>query len=135
MTETTPAPVEVSPHPLARLFDPGTVRSRCAAITRAALDDVSPHFTIERSRLAAVADRVVALTQRRFPDLRVPMRELPGRLDELPRDRDVVVVCHHGVRSRQVAHYLVRLGYMAVWNLTGGVAAWADQVDPAMPRY
>jgi rhodanese-related sulfurtransferase len=46
-----------------------------------------------------------------------------------------VVVCHHGVRSRQVAHYLVRLGYMAVWNLTGGMAAWADQVDPAMPRY
>ncbi len=65
----------------------------------------------------------------------VPMRELPGRLDELPRDRDVVVVCHHGVRSRQVAHYLVRLGYMAVWNLTGGMAAWADQVDPAMSRY
>ena len=65
----------------------------------------------------------------------VPMRELPGRLDELPRDRDVVVVCHHGVRSRQDAHYLVRLGYMAVWNLTGGMASWADQVDPAMPRY
>ena len=65
----------------------------------------------------------------------VPMRELPARIGELPRERDVVVVCHHGVRSRQVAHYLVRLGYMAVWSLTGGVAAWADQVDPAMPRY
>jgi hypothetical protein len=73
LPETTPTPVEGSPHPLARLFDPGTVRARCAAITRAALDDVSPHFTIERSRLAAVADRVAALTQRRFPDLRVPM--------------------------------------------------------------
>lgn len=65
----------------------------------------------------------------------VPMRELPGRLGELPRERDVVVVCHHGVRSRQVAHYLARVGFMMVWNLTGGMAAWADQVDPSMPRY
>ncbi len=65
----------------------------------------------------------------------VPMRELPGRLGELPRERDVIVVCHHGVRSRQVAHYLARAGFVAVWNLTGGMAAWADQVDPAMPRY
>ncbi|HSQ71829.1 MAG TPA: DUF1688 family protein, partial [Rubrivivax sp.] len=72
MTETPVAAVDVSPHPLARLFDPGTVRARCAAITRAALDDVSPHFTVERSHLAAVADRVAALTLRRFPDLRIP---------------------------------------------------------------
>jgi len=72
LTETPVAIVEVSPHPLARLFDPGTVRARCAAITRAALDDVSPHFTVERSQLATVADRVAALTLRRFPDLRIP---------------------------------------------------------------
>ncbi len=65
----------------------------------------------------------------------VPMRELPGRVGDLPRGRDVVVVCHHGVRSLQVARYLARLGFDAVWNLTGGMAAWADQVDPAMPRY
>ena len=65
----------------------------------------------------------------------VPMREVPGRVGELPRERDVVVVCHHGVRSLQVARYLVRLGFDTVWNLTGGMAAWADQVDPAMSRY
>ena len=71
-----------------------------------------------------------------LPDVvHVPMREVPGRVGELPRERDVVVVCHHGVRSLQVARYLVRLGFDTVWNLTGGMAAWADQVDPAMPRY
>ena len=72
----------------------------------------------------------------REPPVVVDVRE-PWELERcsLPRDRDGVVVCQHGVRSRQVAHDLVRLGYMAVWNLTGGVAAWADQVDPAMPRY
>ena len=71
-----------------------------------------------------------------LPDVvHVPMREVPGRVGELPRERDVVVVCHHGVRSLQVARYLVRLGFDTVWNLTGGMAAWADQVDPAMSRY
>jgi len=67
--------------------------------------------------------------------IHVPMHELPGRLGEIPRDRDLVVVCHHGVRSRLAAHFLARAGFPAVWNLAGGVAAWAQDVDPAMPRY
>ncbi|MDO8419815.1 MAG: DUF1688 family protein, partial [Rubrivivax sp.] len=61
-----------SAHPLARLFDPGTVRARCAAITRSVDANVSTHFTLDRSQLAGAADRVATLTLRRFPDLRIP---------------------------------------------------------------
>ena len=65
----------------------------------------------------------------------LPMNELPRRLSELPRDRDLVVVCHHGVRSRFAATYLASAGFAPVWNLAGGVDAWAIHVDPTIPRY
>ena len=59
-------------HPLAPLHDPGTIRLRCAAILRSVEADVSPSFSIDRSKLDAVAERVAALTLRRFPDLVIP---------------------------------------------------------------
>lgn len=65
----------------------------------------------------------------------IPMRELPGRLAELNADDEIVVICHHGVRSFHAARYLETLGFGNVVNLSGGVAAWADEVDPAMARY
>jgi len=72
----------------------------------------------------------------RIADSRLlPMQEIPARWNELPRDRDIVVMCHHGMRSLQVANYLQNAGLSRVYNLSGGIAAWADQVEPAMPRY
>lgn len=65
----------------------------------------------------------------------VPMSQVPGRLEEIPREQDIVVICHHGGRSQQVALFLERAGYPSVHNLLGGVDAWAARVDPAMPRY
>ena len=65
----------------------------------------------------------------------VPMRELPARLDELQSDSPVVCICHHGGRSAHAAMFLMRQGYAEVYNLTGGVDAWARQVDPTMPTY
>ena len=59
-------------HPLSQLHDPGTIRARCAAIARSVEAGVSPSFTLDRSRLPAVAERVAALTRRRFPDLVIP---------------------------------------------------------------
>ena len=56
-------------------------------------------------------------------------------LQELDPDAATVVVCHHGVRSFQVALFLERNGFASVYNLSGGVAAWAECVDPSMPRY
>ena len=65
----------------------------------------------------------------------VPLGSLPRALDELPPDRDIVVVCHHGVRSQHAAEWLRRAGFARVHNLRGGVAAWADDVEPTMRRY
>jgi adenylyltransferase/sulfurtransferase len=65
----------------------------------------------------------------------MPMREVAGRLDELPRDRRILVLCHHGSRSRRVTEYLRTQGFPAVSNVQGGIAAWAERIDPAMPRY
>jgi rhodanese-related sulfurtransferase len=65
----------------------------------------------------------------------VPLQTIPANLDAVPRDRDVVLVCHHGNRSQRVAQWLEQQGYTRLFNLAGGVARWADEVDPAMPRY
>ncbi len=65
----------------------------------------------------------------------LPMNSIPVRLAELPRDRDIVVICHHGVRSYHVARFLDHNGFTRVINLTGGVDAWAKEADPTMPTY
>jgi rhodanese-related sulfurtransferase len=65
----------------------------------------------------------------------VPMRALPARVNELDRDQPVVCICHHGGRSAHVALFLARQGFADVYNLTGGVDAWARQVDVQMPTY
>jgi rhodanese-related sulfurtransferase len=65
----------------------------------------------------------------------VPMGELPGRLDEIDPDKDVVAICHHGGRSLQVAIFLEKNGYSKIHNLAGGVDAWSRTVDPAIPLY
>lgn len=65
----------------------------------------------------------------------MPMGSVPARWQELDPDKDTVVVCHHGMRSMQVAMYLRQQGFGKLYNLSGGVAAWAAEVDPAMPTY
>jgi rhodanese-related sulfurtransferase len=67
--------------------------------------------------------------------LSVPLAQLPGRRAELPENRDLVLVCHHGRRSQHAAMWLAQNGFTDVHNLRGGVEAWAVEVDPAMPRY
>ena len=65
----------------------------------------------------------------------IPMNAVPARQQELDPDAPVVCICHHGARSMQVAAFLERGGFTQVANLTGGVHAWAQQVDPTMPTY
>ncbi len=64
-----------------------------------------------------------------------PMNTIPARVQELDREIDTVVICHHGARSYQVGVFLERNGFSNLYNLQGGVNAWADQVEPTMPRY
>lgn len=65
----------------------------------------------------------------------IPMRQIPEKLSSLPTDRHLLILCHHGSRSRNVTEYLRSHGFTAVSNVTGGIAAWAELIDPAMQRY
>jgi rhodanese-related sulfurtransferase len=68
-------------------------------------------------------------------DLHIPMGQIPARLSEIPLDRPLIVVCHHGMRSRQVGEFLLSQGYADVTNLQGGIDAWARSVDTALELY
>ncbi len=65
----------------------------------------------------------------------MPMGGVPSRVDELDAEREIVCICHHGMRSQQVAMFLASRGFAHVFNLAGGVHAWAQQVEPGMPTY
>ena len=65
----------------------------------------------------------------------VPLGELVRRAGELPRDKRLAVVCHHGGRSAQASMWLRGQGFDRALNVAGGVDAWAALVDPAMARY
>lgn len=65
----------------------------------------------------------------------LPMPSIPESTAEIPPEGDIVVICHHGVRSLHVAMFLERAGFSAIHNLTGGIDAWASTIDPAMRRY
>jgi rhodanese-related sulfurtransferase len=65
----------------------------------------------------------------------IPMREIPARLRELPKEQTVVVFCHHGERSERVARYLAMHGFTEVINVDGGIDAYADRINSEIPRY
>jgi rhodanese-related sulfurtransferase len=65
----------------------------------------------------------------------IPMNTIPARMQELDPDATIVCICHHGARSMQVAAFLERQGFADVANLTGGIHAWALQVDPTTAIY
>ena len=65
----------------------------------------------------------------------VPMSQIPARLSEFSRDAETIVMCHAGGRSMRVAHFLANQGFTKVANLTGGIAAWSEEVDATVPHY
>lgn len=69
------------------------------------------------------------------PSVHISMSSLPARLDELNRDDEIIVICHHGARSMQVAGYMEAQGFQRISNLTGGIHEWTESVDPSMPQY
>ena len=67
--------------------------------------------------------------------LHIPMQTIPARPAELDPARAHVLMCHHGMRSYRVAEYLQQAGFARLYNLDGGIDAWALEVDPSLPRY
>ena len=65
----------------------------------------------------------------------IPLATLPGRVGELPLDRLLIVVCHHGVRSLSAVHWLRTQGIGNAVSLRGGIDAWAQEIDTAMRTY
>jgi rhodanese-related sulfurtransferase len=103
-------------------------------------------MTVTELRSALDAGRDLVVLDVREPEelalaalpgvVHIPMRELPLRVAELPRDRDLAVLCHHGVRSAHVVQWLRQmLGFQRAQNVEGGIDAWSIEVDPSVPRY
>jgi len=69
------------------------------------------------------------------PSELIPMRQIPERMEMLPKDRHLLILCHHGARSLNVTHFLRARGFPAVSNVSGGITAWAEQIEPSMTRY
>lgn len=65
----------------------------------------------------------------------LPMSQARAWIDTLPKDGELVIMCHHGARSAQVAMALAQRGHANVTNMTGGIDRWSAEVDPTVPRY
>jgi sulfur-carrier protein adenylyltransferase/sulfurtransferase len=65
----------------------------------------------------------------------IPQNDVPNRLAEIPRDREIVVHCRSGARSQRIAEFLKQSGYPQVVNLAGGILAWSDEIDPSVQKY
>jgi rhodanese-related sulfurtransferase len=106
------------------------------------VEQISPREV--QARLAGAEPRPLLLDCREHEELllcripgalHIPMHELPMRLHELDPQRQIIVFCHHGMRSLAVAAFLREQGFSNVLSLHGGIDAWAVEVDPTMPRY
>lgn len=67
--------------------------------------------------------------------LHIPLRQIPERIQELDSQQDIVVMCHHGMRSQQACLFLEQYGFNQLYNLKGGIDAWSVSCDPTVPRY
>jgi len=65
----------------------------------------------------------------------IPQNDVPNRLAEIPRDREIIVQCRSGARSQRIAELLKQSGYAQVANLAGGILAWSDEIDPSVQKY
>jgi rhodanese-related sulfurtransferase len=66
--------------------------------------------------------------------IHIPLQSLKNRISEMPMDRQIVVLCHHGARSAQATAWLRQNGFPAT-NLEGGIDAWAGSIDQSVARY
>jgi rhodanese-related sulfurtransferase len=93
--------------------------------SRPVLLDVREPWEVQAAALTVPGARTVC----------IPMREVPQRLAELDPAQPVLGLCHHGMRSLQVVAFLERAGHARVYNVAGGIDAWAREVDASVPLY
>lgn len=67
--------------------------------------------------------------------LHIPLRQIPEAASTLPKDRHLLIYCHHGGRSMRVTQFLRAQGFPYVTNVAGGIDAWSQQIDPGMKQY
>ena len=67
--------------------------------------------------------------------IHIPMNQIPARLNEIPTDKTIAVLCHTGVRSGRVTQYLDQQGFNHVFNIVGGIEAWATTTPSSTPQY
>lgn len=65
----------------------------------------------------------------------LPMNQVAATMGTLDKEAETVVICHHGIRSQQVAQYLESQGFKNIYNLGGGIDTWAKTIDPDMAQY
>ena len=65
----------------------------------------------------------------------IPLGDLPTRVHELDSSREIVVHCKSGARSAKAVDFLRKSGFKRATNLTGGILAWAERIDPSLPKY
>jgi rhodanese-related sulfurtransferase len=87
-------------------------------------------FTLLDVRLESEVDRAAIPFA-----VHIPMKDLQARVREIPKGKPVVVMCHHGDRSTRIAQFLVTDGFLEVFNLDGGIDAYALRVDHSVGRY
>ncbi|MET0261665.1 MAG: rhodanese-like domain-containing protein [Rariglobus sp.] len=106
-------PLELSVQETKRLLD-----EKAADVV---LIDVREPFELETCRIAGAQH--------------IPMRQIPEHVGTLPKDKHLLIHCHHGGRSLRVTQFLRANGYDAVSNVAGGIEAWSLEIDPTVPRY
>ncbi|MBC7956245.1 MAG: sulfurtransferase [Cytophagales bacterium] len=108
-----------------RVSDVPTLLASLGDNTQPVLLDVREPWEVQRASLSLAGARTVC----------IPMQEIPSRLNELEFSQPILGLCHHGVRSLQVVAFLERQGYEHVYNIAGGIDAWAREVDASVPTY
>jgi adenylyltransferase/sulfurtransferase len=115
-----PMPVPQPPAPIEELT-PAEVAERLRADVPPLLLDVREPWEHEVARIEGAR--------------LVPLNSLPAALSTLDPSRPIVAYCHHGVRSRMALEFLRERGLTRLANLSGGIDAWSEDVDPSVPRY
>ncbi len=146
-----PACRSCGPRPAITALDPARYDFTCAPAhteTTATMSDTTVPLEIsveETQRLLTTVPGDTVLIDVREPyefDIcaiagaeKIPMRQIPERLADLPRDKRLLIHCHHGGRSLRVTEYLRAQGLSRVSNVAGGIDAWAERIDPSLRRY